>query len=488
MVFYSWQSDLPNATNRGFIQAALEAAAKTIRDDETVEVEPVIDRDTAGVPGSPDIAATILEKIEKSTVFVCDVSIINSDRGQEQRPTCNPNVLIELGYALKAKGNRQIVMVMNSAFGPPEELPFDLKQKKVISYALPEGTNDRLSERKKLQSILESNLRVIFEHVRQEETAAIVTPPSLSDQARIAVENQAPNREPLVKRYMKRLSDTITALAPDLSKADSAALDQPIIDAINASADDIVRFADLCEAVASASDRDCGLAIYHGFGPILEGYSLPLDFSGTFLRIQHDFHKFVGHELFLIFVGKLLSHERFDFLSEALGERIYVENASLHRGAEAVGIDFIRQHLDSLEHRNDRLKLRRISLHADILTERHGGGDLGRVSPINQLAEADLFLYFRSQFTSEPDESGFRFTLWYPMLAWTLSNLPRFLTKARARKFATRLLPALGVNSIESLRNKLVAAWAWLTRALMEKGWTPRILMSDFKPGSIGSE
>ncbi|HEY1376485.1 MAG TPA: hypothetical protein VGF55_06805 [Gemmataceae bacterium] len=30
-VFYSWQSDLPNATNRGFIQDALERAARDIR-------------------------------------------------------------------------------------------------------------------------------------------------------------------------------------------------------------------------------------------------------------------------------------------------------------------------------------------------------------------------------------------------------------------------------------------------------------------------
>jgi len=33
IVFYSWQSDLPNACNRGFIQGALEnaAAADTVR-------------------------------------------------------------------------------------------------------------------------------------------------------------------------------------------------------------------------------------------------------------------------------------------------------------------------------------------------------------------------------------------------------------------------------------------------------------------------
>jgi len=101
-IFYSWQSDLPNATNRGFIQKALERAARSIRDDTSIHVEPVVDRDTTGVPGSPDIATTILQKIDNCDVFVCDVSIINS--GHDQRPTPNPNVLFELGYALKQLG------------------------------------------------------------------------------------------------------------------------------------------------------------------------------------------------------------------------------------------------------------------------------------------------------------------------------------------------------------------------------------------------
>jgi hypothetical protein len=43
-VFYSWQSDLPNRTNRGLIQSALEKAARELRSDESIAVEPVVDR------------------------------------------------------------------------------------------------------------------------------------------------------------------------------------------------------------------------------------------------------------------------------------------------------------------------------------------------------------------------------------------------------------------------------------------------------------
>jgi hypothetical protein len=160
LVFYSWQSDLPNNTNRGLIGQALENAARSIRRDDSIQVEPVIDRDTVGVPGAPDIASTILDKIEKAQVFVCDVSIVNG--GTEARPMPNPNVLIELGYALKALGPQRIIMIMNSAFGAPELLPFDLRMKRVVTYHVPPEEQERPAERKKLEGVLGSGLRTIL--------------------------------------------------------------------------------------------------------------------------------------------------------------------------------------------------------------------------------------------------------------------------------------------------------------------------------------
>lgn len=160
IIFYSRQSDLPNATNRGFIQKALENAAKAIRNDGSIQVEPVVDRDTVGVPGAPDIASTILAKIEQARVFVCDVSIISQETNS--RPTPNPNVLIELGYAMKALGSERIIMVMNSFFGTPELLPFDLRMRRVIPYQMPEKSEVRATERKKLERGLELGLRAVF--------------------------------------------------------------------------------------------------------------------------------------------------------------------------------------------------------------------------------------------------------------------------------------------------------------------------------------
>lgn len=162
-VFYSWQSDLPNSTNRSFILTALEGATRAIYSDKSITVEPVVDRDTSGVPGSPNIAATILAKIESSEIFVCDVSTINPNRSSECRPTPNPNVLIELGYAINELGNERIILVLNKAYGAPEELPFDLRMNRVVVYEMAESNPDKASERNRLQRSLETAIRLIIE-------------------------------------------------------------------------------------------------------------------------------------------------------------------------------------------------------------------------------------------------------------------------------------------------------------------------------------
>ena len=67
-IFYSWQSDIrPSAANRTLIQDALQAAAHDLSTDGTVGVEPVIDRDTWNVPGSPDIVGPFSRRSRRAT-------------------------------------------------------------------------------------------------------------------------------------------------------------------------------------------------------------------------------------------------------------------------------------------------------------------------------------------------------------------------------------------------------------------------------------
>ena len=136
IIFYSWQSDLPR--NRGFIEDCIKEAIAQLSGAADVVVVPSIDRDTQGEPGSPAIADTIFSKIDNCDMFVCDISIINTDENPK-RPTPNPNVLLELGWAAKRLGWERITSVFNLAHGKIEDLPFDLKQRRVVKFSLEPG-------------------------------------------------------------------------------------------------------------------------------------------------------------------------------------------------------------------------------------------------------------------------------------------------------------------------------------------------------------
>lgn len=149
-IFYSWQSDLPNSTNRAFIQNALDKACKAIKSENGVTFEAAIDRDTKDVPCAPDIRDIILQKISDADAFVADVSIINKKRYKNQRPTPNPNVLTELGYALSQLGHERLILVVNTHYGGTDLLPFDVRPLRKMEYALGEDSPNREGAMKEL--------------------------------------------------------------------------------------------------------------------------------------------------------------------------------------------------------------------------------------------------------------------------------------------------------------------------------------------------
>ncbi|MBD1855056.1 MULTISPECIES: hypothetical protein [Leptolyngbya] len=124
-VFYSWQSELPEAANRYFIRDALKRAMRNIQEDYGLDERPEVDHDTKGIPGLPDIVHTIFSKIEASSAFVADVSF--TSESVNKRRCANANVLIELGFALHSLGDERLILVMNEAFGSPkDQMPFNL--------------------------------------------------------------------------------------------------------------------------------------------------------------------------------------------------------------------------------------------------------------------------------------------------------------------------------------------------------------------------
>lgn len=136
-VFYSWQSDTDKKLNNFYIRDCIKKSIKSIKKE--IEFDIILDRDTKNESGSPHIVDTIFRKISTSDIFVCDLTIINSNwvgKLLKHKKTPNPNVLIELGYAVKVLGWERIICVVNTSFCKVEDLPFDIKQNRVSTYKL----------------------------------------------------------------------------------------------------------------------------------------------------------------------------------------------------------------------------------------------------------------------------------------------------------------------------------------------------------------
>ncbi|WP_158298883.1 hypothetical protein [Sphingomonas psychrotolerans] len=177
-IFWSWQSDRSSRETRGLIRDALADAirslASTVEDAARPDDEKIaLDHDTKDVGGSPDIAATILRKIEAATAFVADVTpiaISSPDDGKRAKHVANPNVLIELGYAKRALGPERIIQVWNTAFTGcgPDDLPFDMRGRRgPIAFHLPEGApkSDLKAARETLTRNLQDALEIILRSV-----------------------------------------------------------------------------------------------------------------------------------------------------------------------------------------------------------------------------------------------------------------------------------------------------------------------------------
>ncbi|MED2968010.1 hypothetical protein P4251_07275, partial [Bacillus subtilis] len=157
-IFYSWQSDLPNNTNRGFIESCLSSAIKELSKADNFHLELNLDRDTKYELGTPDIVNTIFNKIEKAKFFVADISIINSK--SKERKTPNPNVLIELGYASKVLGWDKIICIFNTDYGNLNDLPFDLRSRRILTYSLKD--HQKVNEKARLIKILNQTINQLF--------------------------------------------------------------------------------------------------------------------------------------------------------------------------------------------------------------------------------------------------------------------------------------------------------------------------------------
>ncbi len=168
-IFFCWQDHLEPKLHRFLIRGALNAAIGRVQDELPPEANCVLrqDSDTMNRAGSVEISNAILDKINSSTVVIGDVTptMINKENNWFYP---NPNVLLEIGYAARAIGWNRVICLLNKASCEPEQLPFDIRHRRVSSYCCKD-----ISEKKKaaveLESILYYALRTTIQEIGRGE-------------------------------------------------------------------------------------------------------------------------------------------------------------------------------------------------------------------------------------------------------------------------------------------------------------------------------
>ncbi len=436
IVFYSWQSDLPNSTNRSLIEDTLKQAALDIAKDDGVDIEPVIDRDTQGVAGAVDIASTIFAKITAADLFVADITTISKPKGK--RATPNPNVLIELGYALKAIGHEQMVLVFNKAFGKVEEIPFDLRTRKLLTYNCPDGTTDYTAIKKELVRDFKSAL-----------TAGLAQSPKKEAPLDIlnAIENKFPNKIVLLRKYLATLLLELEKIQPKMHRDGGTA--EELINAISKSQPLLVDFAKLSETNVLMNDLEATEEIFKWFGGVYEKYNPASNPSGKISTADGDFFKFIGHELFVMFMSPFLKEERWKDIKKILGWTFKADDKQYRRGVQRISWSMLSDTPRLLIDESRRKG--RVSLHSDILRDRHTDGGLASVVPFREFSETDFFLYLYGERNGE-DESR---SPWYPTTIIWLDHVPVFITDAQDYPTAVKIADSLYIGGVDALKERI---------------------------------
>ncbi|MGG2091318.1 toll/interleukin-1 receptor domain-containing protein [Bacillus sp. S13(2024)] len=153
--------------------------------------------------------------------------------------------------------------------------------------------------------------------------------------------------------------------------------------------------------------------------------------DGQFYESQFDHFKFLINEMFLYTVSILVKNKEYKLLTEVLYSDFH-NRSRYESGTPLSYIDFYF-YLRSLDYRNEKLSLRRVSVHADMLTQRAKRPD--------EIIMADLLLYFISALNNEDSWS-----LWFPIAYIYLKDQTPF-------RFLSRLKSKSHFNDVKTIFN-----------------------------------
>ena len=202
----------------------------------------------------------------------------------------------------------------------------------------------------------------------------------------------------------------------------------------------------------------------HRFLEGLIPYMIRPESISSYRDWDFDNFKFIVHELFLYALAVLLKHDRFEQANYLLQQPYYLAKNTDSRQGGMVGFDVFWEHMLSLESRNRRLGLRRLSLRGDLLKERSSGIGID----FRYLQQADFVVFMRTAVDGSDMYNG-----WWPdTLVYQHHGAFEIFARAVSKAYFEKVKVLLAIATRKDLesffesyetRNRRLPSWDYRT-------------------------
>lgn len=201
----------------------------------------------------------------------------------------------------------------------------------------------------------------------------------------------------------------------------------------------------LFSIIAKYDFEDKFIESVHRFFESLIPYMFKHEHIASYQEYDFDNFRFIIHELFLYAIAIFIKSEKFHYAATLLTEKYYVPHDYDYSEETMKTFTVFGQYMGSLEERNSRLNLRRLSLRADLLKERCQMVSI----KFRDLMQTDFILFIRSELYCENSDIWWPYTLIY--LGYFTGSFEIF-ARAESKKYFEKIKRLFEIESPDDLK------------------------------------
>jgi len=285
-----------------------------------------------------------------------------------------------------------------------------------------------------------------------------------------ALKNSKPFALGALDEYLNRFAENLEKYRIDKNDREQE-FDELVVKSIESFLPHRNELIQLFVTIAQYAANEDVIKTVHRFIEKIAPYMFRPEHIAQWQEWDFDNFKFLVHEIFLYLEAILIKYERFNPANYLMEQRYYLPGNSDYGRDVMVGFTVFRQYMRSLGYRNERMKLNRLSLRAELLKQRCSGIGID----FRYILQADFILFMRAEIEAETDWR------WWPETLLYLGHFHspfEIFARATSKKYFDKMKCLLGIESPDDL-SELLHSYKEREREL------PRWEFKSFDPYSL---